>query len=40
METAITNAANTPALETLYNYTKNDAGVTSRPLGEFPTLES
>ena len=40
METAITNAANTPALETLYTYTTNDAGVTSRPLGEFPTLES
>ena len=39
METAITNAANTPALETLYTYTTNDAGVTSRPLGEFPTLE-
>ena len=40
METAITNAADTPALETLYTYTTNDAGVTSRPLGEFPTLES
>ena len=40
METAITNAANTPALETLYTYTTNDAGVTSRPLGELPTLES
>ena len=40
METAITNAANTPALETLYTYTENDAGVTSRPLGELPTLES
>ncbi len=40
METAITNAANTPALETLYTYTTNDAGVTSRPLGEFPRLES
>ena len=39
-ETAITNAANTPALETLYTYTENDAGVTSRPLGELPTLES
>ena len=39
-ETAITNAANTPALETLYTYTTNDAGVTSRPLGELPTLES
>ena len=40
METAITNAANTPALETLYTYTTNDAGVTSRPLGEFPRLDS
>ena len=40
METAITNAADTPALETLYTYTTNDAGVTSRPLGELPTLES
>ena len=40
METAITNASDTPALETLYTYTTNDAGVTSRPLGELPTLES
>ena len=39
METAITNASNTPALETLYTYTITD-GVQSRPLGEFPTLES
>ena len=37
METAITNAADTPALETLYTYTTTD-GVTSRPLGELPTL--
>ena len=36
METAITNAANTPALETLY--TRNNSGV--RPLGEFPILDS
>ena len=35
METAITNASDTPALETLY--TRNDSGV--RPLGELPTLE-
>jgi len=35
-ETQITNAANTPALETLY--TRNEDGV--RPLGELPTLES
>ena len=39
METAITNASNTPALETLYTYTTTD-DVTSRPLGELPTLES
>ena len=37
METAITNAADTPALETLYTYTTTD-GVTSRPIGELPTL--
>ena len=39
METAITNASNTPALETLYTYTITD-DVQSRPLGELPTLES
>ena len=39
-ETQITNASDTPALETLYTYTTNDAGVTSRPLGEIPKLES
>ena len=39
METAITNASDTPALETLYTYTTNDSGVTSRPLGELPILE-
>ena len=38
METAITNASNTPALETLYTYTTTD-GVQSRPLGELPILE-
>ena len=37
METAITNAADTAALETLYTYTTTD-GVTSRPLGELPKL--
>ena len=36
METAITNAADTPALETLY--TRNENG--ERPLGELPELES
>jgi hypothetical protein len=40
METQITNASDTPALETLYTYTKDSDGVQSRPLGEFPTLES
>ena len=39
METAITNAADTPALETLYTYTTTDS-VQSRPLGELPTLDS
>ena len=39
MCTAITNASDTPALETLYTYTTNDSGVTSRPLGELPILE-
>ena len=39
METQITNASDTPALETLYTYTTTD-GVQSRPLGELPTLES
>jgi hypothetical protein len=38
METAITNAVDTPALETLYTYTTTD-DVQSRPLGELPTLE-
>ena len=37
METAITNAADTPALETLYTYTVKD-GVQSRPLGDLPRL--
>ena len=40
METAITNAANTPALETLYSYTEQEDGSVTRPLGELPTLES
>ena len=39
MCTAITNASDTPALETLYTYTTNDSGVTSKPLGELPTLD-
>jgi hypothetical protein len=40
METQITNASDTPALETLYTYTTDSDGVQSRPLGELPTLES
>ena len=40
METAITNAADTPALETLYTYTEQEDGSITRPLGELPILES
>jgi len=44
METAITNASNTPALETLYTYVntadEGDPVVIERPLGEFPELGS
>ena len=40
METAITNAADTPALETLYTYTEQEDGSVTRPLGELPRLES
>ena len=36
METAITNAVDTPALETLYTYTEQEDGSVTRPLGEFP----
>jgi hypothetical protein len=43
-ETAITNAADTPALETLYTYVntadEGDPVVMERPLGELPRLES
>ena len=39
METAITNASDTPALETLYTYTEQEDGSVTRPLGELPTLE-
>ena len=38
MCTAITNASDTPALETLYTYTEQDDGSITRPLGELPTL--
>ena len=40
METAITNAADTPALETLYTHTKQEDGSVTRPLGQLPRLES
>ena len=44
METAITNASDTPALETLYIYVntadEGDPVVMERPLGEFPVLGS
>jgi len=39
MCTAITNASDTPALETLYTYTEQEDGSVTRPLGELPTLE-
>ena len=39
METQITNASDTPALETLYTYTTDSDGVTSRPLAELPTFK-
>ena len=43
METSITNAADTPALETLYTYINTgteENPVMERPLGNLPTLES
>ena len=39
METSITNASDTPALETLYTYTRDSDGVSSRPLALIPTLD-
>ena len=39
METAITNASNTAAIETLYTYTEQEDGSVTRPLGNLPTLE-
>ena len=39
METAITNASNAAAIETLYTYTKQEDGSVTRPLGDLPTLE-
>jgi len=38
MCTAITNASDTPALETLYTYTEQEDGSFTRPLGVLPTL--
>ena len=40
METAITNASDTAALETLYTYTEQEDKSITRPLGELPILES
>ena len=37
MCTAITNASDTPALETLYTNTTDSDGVTTRPLGKLPS---
>ena len=43
METSITNASDTPALETLYTYVntadEGDPVVMERPIGEIPTLD-
>ena len=39
MCTAITNASDTPALETLYTYTEQEDGSVTRPIGNIPTLE-
>ena len=39
MEPASTNASDTPALETLYTYTTQEDGSTTRPLGELPTKD-
>ena len=39
METQITNASDTPALETLYTYTTDSDGVQSRTLAELPTFK-
>ena len=38
-ETAITNASDTPALETLHTYTEQEDKSVTRPLGELPRLE-
>ena len=40
METAIENAADVDSLKTLYDYTEQEDGSVTRPLGEFPVLEN
>ena len=40
METAIDNASDAAALETLYTYTEQEDGSVTRPLGQFPVLEN
>jgi len=40
METKILDASNVAALETLYTYTEQEDGSSTRPLGELPVLES
>ena len=39
METAIDNASDVDALKALYEYTEQEDGSVTRPLGELPTLE-
>ena len=39
METAITNASDTPALETLYTVVKKEDGTFARPIGEIPVKD-
>jgi|TARA_Y100000310_G_scaffold305845_1_gene346453 hypothetical protein len=39
METAITNASDTPAIKTLYTSTRQEDGSYTRPLGVLPILE-
>ena len=39
MQTAIDNASDVAALETLFTYTTDSDGDTTRPLGEFPVKE-
>ena len=40
METAIDNAADVDALKTLHDYTEQEDGSVTRPLGQFPVLEN